>query len=736
MSRQGLDATSTVVGCDLNSGRRRRKETISRPRRLAASLAGSFTAVVIVLACVGVAASQAEPMPNGVSGTWQLKLNEEFTSSGLNTSLWTPGWQTNGVSSMSDQCVKPSLVNQPGDGYLHLWLRKEASTCEGEHSKEEKHEYTGSLVESNPEDGVPGHSGFHYSYGYVEWEAYITGIEEKCSSACIPDWPALWILPGNHETETDIMEGLSGVAEYHFHPPFPGGIGGSVSGNFHGWHTYGVDWEPGVVTYYYDGRQVGQETSEKINSTPQYLVMDMTPPKASRGHLVAPDEMDINYVRVWQHPPPPIPPEATTSAASEMRQTQATLNGTVNPKGTDTHYYFQYGKTTEYGSSTSSSDAGSGTSSVPVSAAVTGLEPGVTYHYRIVATDGGGTDEGKDETFETPPMPKASIVEWNGTQHVYYRGFNGQLREWSWNGSKWSQHGWGYENELAGEPSAVLHSNGSIYVYYRNTKGQIGQWWYGPNWLSEWNQHNWGNENEVAGNPSAIVLPNGTSDVYYRNTKGQMASWWYGVNPNSEWNQHNWGYENEVIGTPSAVAHSNNNIYVYYRNKAGQLGEWWYGVNQYSEWNQHNWGYEKEVASDPSAITLPNGSSDVYYRSSSGQVGQWWYGADQYSEWNQHNWGYEKEVAGTPSAVAHSNNTINVYYRATNAQLGQWWYGANQSSEWNQHNWGYAGALGGDPSASAIASGGEDIYYGGTNSEMWQWWIDGSSWNLAAVGSW
>ncbi len=432
----------------------------------------------------------------------------------------------------------------------------------------------------------------------------------------------------------------------------------------------------------------------------------------------------------------PLPPEATTSAETEVRQMQATLNGTVNPKGADTHYYFRYGTTAEYGSSTSSTDAGSGQSALKESATISGLQPDTTYHYRIVAANEGGTVEGKDETFETPLMPRASIVEWDGTQHVYYRGFNGQLREWSWNGSKWSQHGWGYENELAGEPSAILHSNGNIDVYYRNTKGQIGQWWFGPNWASEWNQHNWGYENEVAGDPSAIVLPNGTSDVYYRDTKGQMASWWYGVNPNSEWNQHDWGYEYEVIGTPSAVAHSNNNISVYYRNKAGQLGEWWYGVSQYSEWNQHNWGYEKEVASNPSAIVLPNGSTDVYYRSNSGQLGQWWYGVSQYSEWNQHNWGYEKEVAGTPSAVAHSNNTIDVYYRATNAQIGQWWYGANQSSEWNQHSWGYPGAVGGDPSASAIASGGEDIYYGGTNLQMWQWWINGSSWNLSAVGSW
>jgi hypothetical protein len=44
-----------------------------------------------------------------------------------------------------------------------------------------------------------------------------------------------------------------------------------------------------------------------------------------------------------------LPPEVTTGPASEIEQTQATLRGTVNPNSADTHYYFEYGTTTEYG---------------------------------------------------------------------------------------------------------------------------------------------------------------------------------------------------------------------------------------------------------------------------------------------------------------------------------------------------------------------------------------------------
>jgi hypothetical protein len=92
----------------------------------------------------------------------------------------------------------------------------------------------------------------------------------------------------------------------------------------------------------------------------------------------------------------PLPPEVSTGAASEVQSTQAKLNGTVNPKGTNTHYYFQYGTTTSYGSSTPEGDAGSGLSSVPESASITGLEPGTTYYYRFVASSSAGTSYGAD----------------------------------------------------------------------------------------------------------------------------------------------------------------------------------------------------------------------------------------------------------------------------------------------------------------------------------------------------
>ena len=95
------------------------------------------------------------------------------------------------------------------------------------------------------------------------------------------------------------------------------------------------------------------------------------------------------------------PAAATTGAPSAITDTSATFNGTVEPNGAATTYYFQYGTTAAYGSSTAPSDAGGGQGVVAASTAVAGLSPGTTYHYRLVAENSGGIRQGGDRIFTT-----------------------------------------------------------------------------------------------------------------------------------------------------------------------------------------------------------------------------------------------------------------------------------------------------------------------------------------------
>jgi hypothetical protein len=95
----------------------------------------------------------------------------------------------------------------------------------------------------------------------------------------------------------------------------------------------------------------------------------------------------------------------STGGARGVSYSSATLDGSVNPQGSDTSYYFQYGLTKAYGSQTVIADAGAGTHTVSVSLAVGGLEPLTVYHYRLIAVNGRGAAAGRDRTLLTTKVP-------------------------------------------------------------------------------------------------------------------------------------------------------------------------------------------------------------------------------------------------------------------------------------------------------------------------------------------
>jgi hypothetical protein len=73
----------------------------------------------------------------------------------------------------------------------------------------------------------------------------------------------------------------------------------------------------------------------------------------------------------------------------------------VNPKGSKTTYRFQFGVTTAYGTQSAPKSLSAGNSATSVSAVLSGLQSGKSYHYRLVATNAGGVAVGQDRTFTT-----------------------------------------------------------------------------------------------------------------------------------------------------------------------------------------------------------------------------------------------------------------------------------------------------------------------------------------------
>ena len=107
--------------------------------------------------------------------------------------------------------------------------------------------------------------------------------------------------------------------------------------------------------------------------------------------------------------------DASTGEAQDLAPEHAALWGVVNPNHAPTTYWFEYGPTTAYGSSIpgtqdAKTEDSSGDRPVPAIQRLQGLQPGATYHYRLVAHSDGGTVDGSDLAFTLPTQLVASTV--------------------------------------------------------------------------------------------------------------------------------------------------------------------------------------------------------------------------------------------------------------------------------------------------------------------------------------
>ena len=242
-------------------------------------------------------------VPTGVPGTWNLIFDDEFNGAGLNTADWSTGWFgsgiTRGVSSNEPECYDPSHVAE-ANGELDLNFSQESESCNGVSQP-----YTSGMITTNGK--------FSFTYGLIEFRAWLPST----SNGQVADWPGLWTDGQDWPTdgEIDVAEGLGGSVCAHFHGPTDngagygaGGITGCPPGTYTGgWHTFAADWEPGIVTWYYDGHDIGcisttgsacAAVNTTITSSPMYIIMGLG---SSSNAETAPVSLRVDYVRVWQH---------------------------------------------------------------------------------------------------------------------------------------------------------------------------------------------------------------------------------------------------------------------------------------------------------------------------------------------------------------------------------------------------------------------------------------------------
>jgi len=196
--------------------------------------------------------------PNIASGT--LVWSEEFdNTTGANAqpnpAVWTydtgaGGW---GNGELENYCAwgsstVPCNSTKPNeyvgtDGYLHIVAQQPSAGV-----------YTSSRLKT--------HGLFSFQYGRLEFRAQVPEAQGF--------WPAAWLMGNNIQTvnwpacgEQDVMERVNAattpdinVGSIHG----PGFTGSSLGTNFYfpngvtaaTWHTYGMIWKPGSVSYYVD----------------------------------------------------------------------------------------------------------------------------------------------------------------------------------------------------------------------------------------------------------------------------------------------------------------------------------------------------------------------------------------------------------------------------------------------------------------------------------------------------
>jgi extracellular elastinolytic metalloproteinase len=135
----------------------------------------------------------------------------------------------------------------------------------------------------------------------------------------------------------------------------------------------------------------------------RYVMLRAITPQSGNGSGA--QYIDVAELHVGRSPGSLIGPSVTTGAAIGVGTGSATATAGVAAHDQGAQVVFEYGTTAGYGATVNAGSAPAGAASTPVAAALSGLAPSTTYHYRAVAIVGSDRYPGADATFTTAATP-------------------------------------------------------------------------------------------------------------------------------------------------------------------------------------------------------------------------------------------------------------------------------------------------------------------------------------------
>jgi len=223
--------------------------------------------------------------PDGPKGHWRLVFSDHFTGSTLDTANWSTCY----FFGCTDKGNNELEMYQASQVTVHNGTVSLTVVPKRTHDKQ----YLSGMLSS--------HGKFSFRYGYAQIVAKLPRGRGL--------WSAFWTEPesGAWPPEIDIMENWaqSDSVGLYVHYDAANQFDSSTvylptaSSAF---HSYGVDWEPGSVTWYVDGF-LWAHFAVSITQ-PEYLIADLAvngtfPPNSS---VQFPQSLVIRSIEVWQHP--------------------------------------------------------------------------------------------------------------------------------------------------------------------------------------------------------------------------------------------------------------------------------------------------------------------------------------------------------------------------------------------------------------------------------------------------
>jgi beta-glucanase (GH16 family) len=276
------------------------------------------TGLTVKVAGLGRLNPQSPIADGSLLDGYALVFADEFNGSTLDASKWNTSylWGPELVINSEEQYYV-DILKQPDFGFNPFRMNGETVTIQSIRTP------SALLAKAKDQPYLSGvmtsYDAFKFTYGYVETRAKVTFGQGY--------WPAFWLLNAYYvedKPEIDIMEFIGNDQDvvyhtYHYYDandklrstksmPTPGI---DFTADF---HTFGVEWKPGVITYYIDGIERHKISDPKVSQQDMYIIANTALggwwPGSPNTSTPFPGEFEIDYIRAYQkvgpHDDPPL----------------------------------------------------------------------------------------------------------------------------------------------------------------------------------------------------------------------------------------------------------------------------------------------------------------------------------------------------------------------------------------------------------------------------------------------